>query len=107
MPFELSPEEKAATMDSINSFKKQDPDLENLYEVEFYISGAGKKDASRLEGYLVENEVIFDDIDLEDDEILLSIDMQLDYNIIIRLEILLGGFCAEHGLQYEGWGAYE
>lgn len=107
MPFELSPEEKAATQDTINSFKREDPELENLYEVEFYISGAGKKDASKLEGCLVENGIEFDDLDLDEDELLLSIDMMLDYDIIIRLETILGGFCAEHGLNYEGWGAYE
>lgn len=107
MSFTLGPEEKTATLDTINRFRKDDPGLERVYEVEFYLDGAGKKHLSRLEGLLTSREVEYDDLDLDNGEITLTIEMHLDYDSIIRLEEILAEYSEQQGLDYGGWGAYE
>jgi regulator of RNase E activity RraB len=104
---ELTQEEQQATIDVIDRFKTNDPDLVKRYEMEFVITRFDQRRTLDLEAFLKTSGIHFDKLKSDGSDVLVVINMTLDVKSITDIESSLTYFASQHGYRYDGWGAFE
>lgn len=108
MKAELNEQEIRATNDAIARFKSNDPALKKTYDVEFVIVDPNTLlELNSIESFLGENEIEFRNVRRYKSDILVEVQMKLEEKQLLEIESYLTYFANEHGLKYDGWGAFE
>src|SRR5689334_15688166 len=107
MKSKLTEEEIQATLDAIDRFKPNDPELEKTYGVEFVIAHTDSSTLNSIESFLNQNKISFNALKPSGSDVLVLIDMKLDKDKILDIESALTYFANNNGFKYDGWGAFE
>jgi hypothetical protein len=107
MKSKLTQDEIQATLDAIDRFKPNDPELEKTYEVEFVIGHADSSTLNSIESFLNQNKITFKTLKPSGSDVLVVIDMKLERDKMLDIESSLIYFANKNGFKYDGWGAFE
>lgn len=107
MKSKLTEDEIQATLDAIDRFKPNDPELEKTYEVEFVIAHADSSTLNSIGSFLSQNNITFKNLKQDKSDVLVVIDMKLEQDKMLQIESSLTYFANKNGFKYDGWGAFE
>lgn len=107
MKSKLTEEEIQASLDAIDSFKTNDPELKKTYEVEFVIAQTNSSTLNSIESFLNQNKITFKTLKPSGSDVLVVIEMKLEKDEMLDIESALTYFANKNGLKYDGWGAFE
>jgi hypothetical protein len=107
MKSKLTEDEIQATLDAIDRFKANDPELEKTYEVEFVIAHAASSTLNSLESFLSQNKITFKTLKPSGSDVLVVINMKLERDKMLDIESSLTYFANKNDFKYDGWGAFE